>query len=197
MMRRAIALVAILTLAPVAALADTLYVAAPPPAGPGHPLHLGADHRAQQIGDLVYVQFDFNDSNSHSNNYSSNKGFNTNFAGGTGNFAVSLLRNVSSIAGTSNTSTAQAASGADSFISTMMTTVTNVLPSGAMEIAGDQDVNINGRKQTLHITGVIRPEDLSQSDAVLASRVADVHAEFKGNDLKDKGLLSRILSWLF
>ncbi len=196
-MRRALALLAILALAPVAAMADSLYVAAPPPAGPGHPLRLGPDHRAQQVGDLVYVQFDFNDANSHTNNYSSNKNFNTNFAGGTGNFAVSLLRNVSSIAGASNTATAQSASGADSFVSTMMTTVTNVLPSGAMEIAGDQDVNINGRKQTLHITGLVRPEDITQSDAVLASHVANVHADFKGNDLKDKGLLSRILSWLF
>ena len=196
-MRRAIAIIALLAITPVTAAADTLYQSAPAPAGPGHPLRLGPDHRAQQIGDLVYVNFDFNDSNAHTNNYASNKSFGTNFAGGTGNFAVSLLRNVSSIAGSSNTSTAQSASGADSFISTMMTTVTNVLPSGAMEIAGDQDVNVNGRKQTLHITGVIRPEDLSQSDSILASRVANVHAEFLGNDLKDKGLLSRILSWLF
>ncbi len=196
-MRRAIALITILALAPLTAVADTLYQAAPAPAGPGHPLRLGPDHRAQQIGDLVYVQFDFNDANSHTNNYASNKSFNTNYAGGTGNFAISLLRNVSSIGGSAATSTAQSASGADSFVSTMMTTVTNVLPSGAMEIAGDQDVNINGRKQTLHITGVVRPEDITSADAVLASHVADVHAEFKGNDLKDKGLLSRILSWLF
>lgn len=196
-MRRAIALLAILSLAPVAATADTLYQSAPAPAGPGHPLRLTADPRAQQIGDLVYVVFDFSDSNSHSNNYSSNKQFNTSLAGGTGNFAVALLKNTSAIGGASTTSTAQSASGADSFISTMMTTVVNVLPSGAMEIAGDQDVNVNGRKQTLHITGTIRPQDISQGDSILASRVANVHAEFKGNDIKDKGLLSRILSWLF
>lgn len=196
-MRRAIAIIAMLALAPVTAAADTLYQAAPAPAGPGHPLRLGPDHRAQQIGDLVYVNFDFNDSNSHTNNYSSNKSFNTSYAGGTGNFAISLLRNVSGIGGASATSTAQSASGADSFISTMMTTVTNVLPSGALDIEGDQDVNINGRKQTLHITGTIRPEDLAQDDSILASRVANVHAQFLGNDLKDKGLLSRILSWLF
>ncbi len=58
---------------PVAAAADTLYQAAPPPAGPGHPLRLMADHRAAQIGDLVYVTFDIADANSHTNNYSSNK----------------------------------------------------------------------------------------------------------------------------
>jgi flagellar L-ring protein precursor FlgH len=79
----------------------------------------------------------------------------------------------------------------------MMATVTNVLPSGAFEIQGDQGLLVNGRHQALHITGTIRPEDIDSTDAILSSRVANVHAEFNGNDLKNKGLLSRILSWLF
>lgn len=196
-MRRILALVTILTLAPLAAAADTLYQAAPPPAGPGHPLRLGPDHRAQQIGDLVYIQFDFNDANSHTNNYSSQKQFSVGpgAAAGIGNnlpFLIHLSANDAS-----STSTAQSATGADSFTSTMMATVTNVLPSGALEIAGDQGVEINGRHQTLHITGTVRPEDISSGDAVLASRVANVKAEFKGDDQKSKGLLARILSWLF
>lgn len=190
-------LAALVALAPLAASADTLYQAAPPPAGPGHPLRLGPDHRAQQIGDLVYVQFDFNDANTHTNNYSSNKQFNINGGAGTGVFNVLLLHNNSQINGQSATTTAQTANGADSFVSTMMATVTNVLPSGALEITGDQGVAVNGRQQTLHITGTIRPEDIDNTDAVLSSRVANVHAEFKGDDQKNKGLLSRILSWLF
>lgn len=197
MMRTVLAIVAVLALVPLAAPADTLYQAAPPPAGPGHPLRLGPDHRAGQIGDLLYVQFDFNDANSHTNAYNSQKQFSIGPSaaiGGGGNppLLVHLAANDSS-----STSTQQSATGADSFISTMMTTVTNVLPSGALEIAGDQAVVINGRKQTLHITGTVRPEDISSGDAVLASRVANVHAEFAGNDQKNKGLLSRILSWLF
>ncbi len=190
-------LLALLTLAPVAASADSLYQAAPPPTGPGHPLRLGPDHRAQQIGDLVYVQFDFNDASTHSNNYSSNKQFNIAGGPGTGAFNVLLLHNANAVNGASTTSTAQAASGADSFTSTMMATVTNVLPSGALEIAGDQSVMINGRAQSLHITGTIRPEDIDASDAVLSSRVANVAADFKGDNQKNKGLLSRILGWLF
>ena len=197
-MKRTIAILAVaFALAPLTASADSLYQAAPPPAGPGHPLRLGPDHRAQQIGDLVYIQFDFNDANSHTNNYSSNKQFNLNGAAGTGLFNVLLLHNSSTLAGQSTTSTAQNANGADSFVSTMMATVTNVLPSGALEIQGDQGVQINGRQQTLHITGTVRPEDIDNSDAILSSRVADVHAVFKGDDQKNKSLLSRILSWLF
>lgn len=196
-MRTAIALLAVLALTPSAVLADSLYQAAPPPAGPGHPLRLGPDHRAQQIGDLVYVRFDFQDASQHTNNYSSKKDFAVNEGGGTGNFGVSLLRNTGLISGNSSTNTAQSAVGQDSFVSTMMATVTNVLPSGALEIAGDQGLTINGRAQTLHITGTVRPEDIDNTDAILSSRVANVHAEFKGDDLKHKGLLARILTWLF
>ncbi|MEO9170396.1 MAG: flagellar basal body L-ring protein FlgH [Candidatus Baltobacteraceae bacterium] len=197
MIKQAAILAALVALAPVAASADTLYQAAPPPAGPGHPLRLGPDHRAAQIGDLVYVQFDFNDANTHSNNYSSNKQFNLAGGQGTGAFNVLLLHNANTVNGASTTSTAQSATGADSFTSTMMATVTNVLPSGSLEISGDQGVVINGREQALHITGTVRPEDIDASDAVLSSRVANVHADFKGNDQKNKGLLSRILGWLF
>jgi len=52
---------AVLALAGPAA-ADTLYVAGPPAAAPGHPMHLGADHRASQVGDLVHIVFNFNGS---------------------------------------------------------------------------------------------------------------------------------------
>ena len=61
MIKRAVALLAVLAMAPLAAQADTLYQAAPPPAGPGHPIRLMSDHRASQVGDLCYIVFDFND----------------------------------------------------------------------------------------------------------------------------------------
>jgi flagellar L-ring protein precursor FlgH len=143
------------------------------------------------------VQFDFNDATSHVNNYSSSKSASLSGGGGSGIFGLPLLRLGNSISGQSATQTAQTATGSDAFTSTMMATVTDVFPSGALAIAGDQSVVINGRQQTLHITGIIRPQDIDSTDAVLSSRVADVQASFKGDDQKNKGLLARILSWLF
>jgi len=186
--RRIVALCAMLAAAPLAAGADTLYQAAPPPAGPGHPLRLGPDHRASQIGDLVYIVFDFNDSNSHSDIYSSTK---------QAGFTLTGLFHIPAINGQTTSASAKSASGSDAFVSTMMATVTDVLPSGVLALAGDQGMVINGRNQTLHITGFIRPEDLDATDAVLSSRVANVHADFNGDSPKGKGLITRILQFLF
>jgi len=192
-MRFPMLLAALVMLATPFASADTLYQAPPPPAAPGHPLRLGPDHRAAQIGDLVYVQFDFNDANTHVNNYQSSKQFSL-----TGSLTSGTTTNhTGALTGQSTAQTAQTANGQDSFVSTMMTTVIDVLPSGAFEISGDQGVTVNGRLQTLHITGFVRPQDINAADTVLASRVANVQATFKGDDQKNKGLLSRVLSWLF
>ena len=188
--RSTLALIATMAFAagPIAGSADTLYQAAMPPAGPGHPLRLGPDHRAQQIGDLVYIVFDFNDSNSHTDNYASSK---------SAGFTLTGVFKIPAISGSTNAQSSKASSGADSFLSTMMATVTDVLPSGVLAIAGDQGVIINGRRQTLHITGFIRPEDLDQTDAVLSSRVANVQANFNGDNPKGKGFIQRILEFLF
>jgi flagellar L-ring protein FlgH len=188
MTKRVFALLAALAALPMAARADSLYQAAPPPAGPGHPLRLMSDHRASQVGDLLYIVFDFNDSNSHTNNYASAK---------SAGFSLTGVFNIPAVNGATNAQSQKSASGADSFVSTMMATVTDVLPSGVLAIAGDQGVVVNGRRQLLHITGFIRPEDLDFTDAVLSSRVANVQATFNGDDVKHKGLIQQILNFLF
>lgn len=196
-MMRTLLAAALLALVPAAAFADTLYQPAPPPAAPGHPLSLMDDHRAQQVGDLVYVQFDLENTNSEINNYSSTKSASLSGGNGSGLFNLPLVRLNNSVSGTSTDSTAQTATGSNAFTATMMATVTSVLPSGALQITGDQSLTVNGQLQTLHITGVIRPMDIDSTDTVLASHVADVQATFKGNNQKNKGLLARIISWLF
>jgi flagellar L-ring protein precursor FlgH len=196
-MMRKIVVLALLALAPVAANADSLYQTPPPPVAPGHPLSLMNDHRAAQVGDLVYVQFDIANSNSEVNNYTSSKSASLSGGNGEGIFNLPLVRLNNSVSGQTATSTAQTATGSNAFTAFMMATVTGVLPSGAMQITGDQDMTVNGQKQTLHITGTIRPQDIDSTDTILASHVANVQASFKGNDQKGKGLLARILSWLF
>jgi flagellar L-ring protein precursor FlgH len=180
------------------AFADTLYQAAPPPAAPGHPLRLGPDFRAQQVGDLVTVVFNFNQANSQSQQQSVNNSYSIGATPGTGLANVLLLKDGIGLGATRQSSEARAQVGASTFTSTMEATVTDVMPSGALKISGDQNLLINGQKQVLHITGQIRPQDIDNTDTIASTNVANVQAEFKGDaDKKTQGILQKIVNFLF
>lgn len=196
MKRFAIAL--LISVLPASALADTLYVAPPASAAPGHPLRLGPDHRASQVGDLIHVQFNFAVQSTSSDVVNNSKQFNVGAPGGTGNFSLGFLRIPSSIGGQTGTQSSKTENGGTTFVSDMEATVVGVLPSGALEIAGDQRMIVNGQNQVLHVTGFVRPEDIDSSDTVLGSRIANVQGTFSGNfQEKNVGLIRRILGWLF
>jgi flagellar L-ring protein FlgH len=196
--RTLVAAVALVAALVAPAVADTLYQAAPPPAGPGHPLRLGADHKAAQVGDLVQVIFNFNVNSTSSDVTSVNNSYNLGIGQGTGLANVSLLRFGAGLNGGRQTQSSKSQSGQNTFVSTMEAQVTEVLPSGALRIAGDQALLVNGEKQTLHITGLVRPEDIDNTDSVLSTRVANVEAKFNGNfQEKHKGLIQKILDFIF
>jgi flagellar L-ring protein precursor FlgH len=181
------------------ASADSLYQAAPPPAAPGHPLRLGPDHRAQQVGDLVQVSFDFSVSTASQNATNVNNSYAANGGGGSGIFNLPLVRLTSGLSAGRQSTANYSDVGSNSFVTSMEAQVTEILPSGALRITGDQGLIIDGQKQTLHVTGVVRPEDIDNTDTVLSTRVADVHANFDGkySDARHPGILSKIVHWLF
>jgi len=187
-----------LVAAPAVASADTLYVSPPVATSPGHPLRLMGDHKASQVGDLIGVQFNFSVTSSSTDVVSTTKSYNVGMDPGTGNAALSFLRFPTSIGGNTGTQSNHTKNGSNVFQSTMMAQVVGVEPSGAMDIAGDQKLVVNGQEQTLHVTGIVRPEDIDQNDTVLSSRIANVQANFNGNfQEKSKGLIRRILDILF
>lgn len=197
-MRRSFFALAFVAALSAPAFADTLYQAAPPPAGPGHPLRLGADHKASQVGDLVQVIFNFNVNSTSSDVTSNSNSYNLGLGQGTGLANVSLLRFGAGLNGGRQTQSSKTQSGQNTFVSTMEAQVVGVMPSGALRIAGDQALIVNGQKQTLHITGLVRPEDIDYTDSVLSTRVANVEAKFDGNfQEKHKGLIQKILDFIF
>jgi flagellar L-ring protein FlgH len=189
---------AVLALAGPAA-ADTLYVSGPPASSPGHPMHLGADHRATQVGDLVHIVFNFNGSANSSDATTTANTYANTIAGGSGLFNLPFLRLPGGLGSGRNTSMAKTQTVVQTFTSSMTAVVTNVLPSGAMMVAGDQKLAINGVPQALHVTGVIRSEDIDSADRVLSSSVANIDAKFTGIDSQEKnrGILQKIIGWFF
>lgn len=190
------AAVCLVTAVPVRA--DTLYVSAPPPVALGHPLRLVSDHRATQIGDLVAVQFNFTTSAQRAYTSTTAKGYTVGQGAGSGLFNVPLVRIGANITGNTASNASDAKTDSSTFNSAMMATVTDVLPSGALVLAGDQNLIVNGQKQVLHVTGTARPEDIDNTDTIPSTRLANVHADYAGDQTKDhKGILHRVLDLLF
>jgi flagellar L-ring protein precursor FlgH len=197
-MKRTILCTALVAAIALPASADTLYVAGPPPTAPGHPLRLGADHRANQVGDLITVQF--NNAATASRAYTSTtaKGYNVNQGAGSGLLNLPLLRLGAGSTGQTASNASDSKADTSAFVTSMTATVTNVLPSGALQIEGDQMLLINGEKQKLHVIGFARPEDVDNTNTVSSTRLANVQATFQGNDTKDhKGLIRKVLDALF
>jgi flagellar L-ring protein FlgH len=196
--KRLALILAAAAVAPAVANADTLYVSQPVATSPGHPLRLMGDHKASQVGDLIGVQFNFSVTSSSTDVVNTTKSYNVGMDPGTGNAALSFLRFPTSIGGGTGTQSNHTKNGSNNFQTTMMAQVVGVEASGALDIAGDQQLIVNGQTQSLHVTGIVRPEDIDAADTVLSSRIANVQANFNGNfQEKNKGLIRRILDVLF
>lgn len=188
------AVLAALAAMPAGVSADTLYVSGPAAA---RALRLGPDHRASQVGDLIAVSFDFAVTSASSNVVKNTKGYSVGLTPGTGNAALGFLRFPTAIGGQTGLQTDHTKNGSNAFVSNMMARVVAVLPSGVMQIEGDQRLIVNGQDQILHVTGYVRPEDVDPTDTVLSTRIAGVKATFSGNFQENKGLIRRILDFLF
>jgi flagellar L-ring protein precursor FlgH len=162
-------------------------------------MHLGADHRATQVGDLVHIVFNFNGNANNSDASTSANTFNNSITGGSGLFNLPILRLGGGLGASETSGLAKTQTVVQTFTSSMTAIVTSVLPSGAMVVAGDQKLTINNVPQALHVTGIVRGEDIDNTDSVLSSLVANIDAKFSGIDTQErnKGLLQKIIGFLF
>jgi flagellar L-ring protein precursor FlgH len=77
---------------------------------------------------------------------------------------------------------------------TLTARVTDVLPNGYLVVEGMREVRVNNENQTVYLTGVVRPEDISRGNVVSSSAVAQMAVRVHG-----KGPVSRPLKpgWLY
>jgi len=62
---------------------------------------------------------------------------------------------------------------AEKFTATLSARIIKVLENGNYFIDGRREMLIDGQKQILHVSGVIRPEDISQTNQIDSQKIAD------------------------
>lgn len=87
-------------------------------------------------------------------------------------------------------------------LSAVMTAkVLDVLPNGNLIIDGKREVIVNNETQMITINGVIRPEDIGQSNTILSSYIADARITYTGSgvigDKQRVGWLVRIIDFIW
>lgn len=79
--------------------------------------------------------------------------------------------------------------------------VAEVLPNGDLVLEGAREIEINGDRQMVVLTGVVRPFDIGPNNVVLSTQVGQLSIRYFGNGLiKDNlrpGFLIRLLNKIF
>lgn len=89
-------------------------------------------------------------------------------------------------------------------LSAIITTrVVEILPNGNLVIEGKKDTIVNNELQYIVLSGIIRPEDITEQNTVPSAQISDARIEYSGKgvvaDEQSPGWLRRILDnfWPF
>jgi flagellar L-ring protein precursor FlgH len=148
------------------------------------------DQRAGRVGDILTVLVTVNDSAKTSN--STNAGLTTSNAVGVPNFfgLESTLGKIlpgaydpSKMITTNSAMNSQGAGGvnrAEQINLTIAAVVTQVLPNGNLVIQGSQEIKTNQDERQLTVAGIVRPEDISSSNTIASSQIAEARINYGG-----------------
>ncbi len=144
------------------------------------------DQRASQAGDVLTVKIQVADTANVTNNTTASGSGSEDF--GIPSFfgfkgkVLSHLTNSDAL----NTSSSSANSGAgtirriDTVTLTLAGVITQVLPTGNFVVVARQEVRVNGELRQIEVSGVVRPQDISEDNIVTHDRLAEARISYGG-----------------
>lgn len=155
------------------------------------------DQRASRVGDILTVQIEIDDSAKTTNNSTSSR--TSGMTAGVPHF-LGLESSLGKIlpggfdpskaietATNTNNSGAGAVNRAEKISLTIAAVVTAVLPNGNLVIQGTQEVRTNAELRQLTVAGIVRPEDITSSNTIRHSQIAEARISYGG-----RGDISRV-----
>lgn len=135
-----------------------------------------ADHKAYRSGDAITVQV-YEDARASSNADTTTRRKNS--------VSASLARASRTVGGSvavdgdfdGGGSTARAGK----LLAQLSVSVQQVLPNGELLVAGQQQLVVNGEQQRIAVEGRVRPQDISDQNVVLSTRLADARITYQGD----------------
>lgn len=157
------------------------------------------DRRARRVGDTLTISI--------GEKTAASKKSNTAIARASDNqFGVTSLAGLpgksflnSSLNATSDMSfdgSGESASNND-FTGTITVTVIDVLPNGNMLVSGEKQIGVNQGSEYIRFSGIVNPLNLTSTNTVTSTQVADARIEYRANGALDSAQVTGWLSRFF
>ena len=153
---------------------------------------LFSDHKAMHVHDIVTVVIAEQATSSTSNTKALNETDATSLGGGVFSAAggsdttddiVNKLNRATNIGFAANTANAFNGSGQAAHNNTFSTTVSarviKILSNGNYFVSGRREILVDGEKQIIQLSGVIRPFDIDQNNQISSAQMADAKIMYK------------------
>ena len=165
----------------------------------GHPTKSPfADHRATGIGDIVTIVISEATTTSATRSSANEKSGSVKIGAGLGIFD---FLQAASAGGSDKFSAKGSASSSNRVAGNVTVTVVDIMPNGNFVLEGPQSIWQNKNEHKIVFRGTCRPEDISSSNTILSTRVADATVRFDGkgplNAKQRQGILTQIFNFLF
>ncbi|MFW6380923.1 MAG: flagellar basal body L-ring protein FlgH [Bacillota bacterium] len=157
-----------------------------------------SDQPDYEVGDIITIEIKEDASSIQSADTSTEQDFESETDDGSGllgflkSFGFSYSDSGSADGETSRSGTLEA---------NITTEVAEIKENGNLMIEGNKDILINDEKQTIKLSGTIRPDDINLDNTIQSKNVAQANIEYEGQgpvgDKQKPGLLERFFNWIF
>ena len=145
---------------------------------------LTSDNKAFRVGDVITVQVYENSSATTSTDTTSQRKNNL-------NVGINTLPTGRQIGGTATVNGDFDGGGttqrANKLLATITVAVQEVLPTGDLRVGGEQLLTVNDEQHKVSLEGRVRPQDISDGNVVLSTRLAEARINYVGEgELSDR-----------
>ena len=157
-----------------------------------------ADKKARDVGDILTIIIDESTTQTATKSRSNSKEADVSLNAGTGIFHFLAAAS----AGTSDSFEANgSARDTNRFSGRITVTVVEVLPNENMIVEGTQSIWQNKDEHKITIRGIVRRADVTASNTISSTKVADATLKFDGkgplNAKQRQGILTQVFNFLF